>query len=412
MTLSNKAFKKLIVTDTLAAPPHAALCPHAEECGGCAFQHRAYPAQVAVKTNALRHLWQQLVPDYVPAEVVDTLSVVPSPDPLHYRTRMDYVATKQRFGLRRAGRFNYIVELTTCHLIPPAAFAAAYTVWQASQQWGMPDYNIRTHEGFLRYIVVRRSPTDALLLAAVTSDDASAAPLMPRMAELALAQPGVQGFHWLINATRTDLSFGEPRQHWGAALLPMPVGDVTLHIGPNTFFQNNVHLLLPLLDAVKDAVLDQPTPPQRVADLYAGVGAISLHLAPHVAHVVAVESHGESAALATSNAATNGIANVTSHAEDVLAFIEQQPANAFDTVVVDPPRTGLGEAVCRALRRLQPHRIVYVSCNPLTQADDVQHLAPDYRVVQMRGYDMFPHTPHVEMLAVLTRRGDPAENVV
>lgn len=412
MTLSNKAFKKLIVTDTLAAPPHEALCPHADECGGCAFQHRAYPDQVAVKTHALRRLWQELVPDAVPAAVVADLAVVPSPDPLHYRTRMDYVATKQRFGLRRAGRFNYIVELTTCHLIPPAAFAAAYALWQASQQWGMPDYNIRSHEGFLRYIVVRRSPTDNLLLAAVTSDDATHAPLMPRMAELALAQPGVQGFHWLINATRTDLSFGDPRQHWGAALLPMPVGAVTLDIGPNTFFQNNVHLLLPLLDAVKDAVLDQPTPPQRVADLYAGVGAITLHLAPHVAHVVGVESHPESAALATHNAAANGIANITSYAEDVQAFLERQPPGAFDTVVVDPPRTGLGEGVCRALRQLQPRRIVYVSCNPLTQADDVQHLTPDYRLHHLRGYDMFPHTPHVETLAVLTRWGDSTDNVV
>jgi tRNA/tmRNA/rRNA uracil-C5-methylase (TrmA/RlmC/RlmD family) len=314
---------------------------------------------------------------------------------------MDYVATKGRFGLRMRGRFNYVVELTTCHLIPQAAFDAALQVWQRSRELELPDYNIRSHEGFLRYIVVRRSPQNSWLLAAVTAEGNYAAE-MEQLAALALSQPEVVGFHWLLNDSLTDLSFGTLRRHWGAETLPMQVGDYTLHIGANTFFQNNVYLLLPLLDAVRDAVLAEPAISSwRVADLYSGVGAIALHLAPHVQHVVGVESFAESAELGQSNMALNGAANVRIQAADVLEFVRGQQENSFDCVVADPPRTGLGTEVCAELLRLKPRRIVYVSCNPLTQHDDVQHLLPAYRLTALRGYDMFPHTPHIETLAVL-----------
>jgi tRNA/tmRNA/rRNA uracil-C5-methylase (TrmA/RlmC/RlmD family) len=333
--------------------------------------------------------------------VVERFHVVPSPDPYHYRTRMDYVATKGRFGLRRPGRFNYVVELETCHLIPPAGFLAAQHVWQQALEMGLPDYNIRSHEGFLRYVVVRRSPQDHLLLAAVTAGR-DYAEQMAHLATIALEQPGVIGFHWLHNDGLADLSMGEPVQHWGAATLPMQVGQHTLHIGPNSFFQNNTHLLLPLLNAVREMVTVGDTiTPQRVADLYSGVGAIMLHLSHAVERIVGVESVAESSELARQNTVHNGVLNAVAHHADTLDFLRVQRPGSFDAVVVDPPRTGLGPDVCAELRRLAPRRIVYVSCNPLTQRDDLRQLAPDYRVIALRGYDMFPHTPHVETLAVM-----------
>lgn len=402
--LTGKAFKKLIHTQAAEGASVEPRCPHAGECGGCAFQERAYDDQVAAKAQVLRELWADMAPASLSPELASTLAVVPSPDPFDYRTRMDYVATKGRFGLRKRGRFNYIVELQTCHLIPPTAFEVAHLLWQRAQALGLPDYNIRSHEGFLRYIVVRRSPQNTLLLAAVTAEGDYAAE-MDTLADVALAQPGVVGFHWLINDSRTDLSFGAPRRHRGAETLPMQVGAQTLHIGPNTFFQNNVHLLLPLLDAVAAAVTAGPAaPPAHVADLYGGVGAIALHLAPHVGSVVGVESHPESAELARHNVARNGAGNVRIEAAEVLDFLREQPAGSLPCVVADPPRTGLGEAVCAELLRLAPRRIVYVSCNPLTQVEDVGMLTPAYRVTALDGYDMFPHTPHVESLAVLDAR--------
>lgn len=383
-----------------AAGPATPRCPHADECGGCAVQDRAYAAQVAVKRDALRAMWAGMLP----ADQAEAIDMIASPSPYQYRTRMDYVATKGRFGLRRSGKFNYIVDLHECHLIPPQAFAIARAVYERAMALGLPDYNLRSHEGWLRYVVVRRSPDDRLLLAIVTgtSDHAEA---VEQLAALALEHEAVVSFHWLLNDTLTDLSFGETLRHWGAPTLPMPVGERTLQIGPNTFFQNNVHLLMPLLDDVRSAVsatpcatADRQVP--TVADLYGGVGTIALHLAAHAGRITCVESVPESTALAAENVRANGIQNVAVVTADTGAFLHAQQPGSFDVVVADPPRTGLGPEVCAEIMRLRPQRLVYVSCNPLTQVTDAQMLLADYRLTALRGYDMFPHTPHMESLAI------------
>lgn len=416
MTLTPKLFRRQVVDAARAGEPATPICPHAPPlglCGGCTFQDRAYPAQLAAKQAALRGLWQA----DLPAAAIERVAIVGSPSPWAYRTRMDYVASKDRFGLRRGGKFNYIVDLHECHLIPPTAFATARNLYALATELGLPDYNLRSHAGFLRYVVVRRSPQDTLLLAFVTAaPDAEGqyAAAIERVAAHALAQPGVAGFHWLVNDSLTDLSFGAPLRHWGAELLDMQVGTRRLAIGPNTFFQNNVHLLLPLLDDVQSAVSSwQPAVNNAsnetsdalptVADLYGGVGTIGLHLASHVQHVTCVESVGESAALGARNIAASGAGNLRMVGADVLAFLREQSPGAFDVVVADPPRVGMGPEVCRELLRLRPRRIVYVSCNALTQLEDARALAGAYRVAELRGYDMFPQTPHLEALAILDR---------
>lgn len=414
MTLTPKLFRRQVVDAARAGEPAAPICPHAPPagfCGGCTFQDRSYATQLAAKQAALRALWQH----DLPSAQVEQIAMIGSPAPWAYRTRMDYVASKERFGLRRGGKFNYIVDLHECHLIPPAAFAAARAVYALATELGLPDYNLRSHAGFLRYVVVRRSPQDSFLLAIVTAAPDAAgryAAAIAQVAAHALAQPGVVGFHWLLNDTLTDISFGAPLRHWAADLLPMQVGARTLAIGPNTFFQNNVHLLLPLLEDVLNGVTDSQRSNVQtfkrsnvVADLYGGVGTIALHLAEHVAHVTCVEAVAESAALGAQNIAANGVANATMVSSDVLPFLREQAPGAFDVVVADPPRAGMGPEVCRELLRLRPRRLVYVSCNALTQLEDARALAAGYRLHTLRGYDMFPQTPHLEALAVFDAVG-------
>ena len=402
MTLTPKAFRRRIVEAVRAGEPAAPRCPHAPPagfCGGCTFQDRSYAAQVAAKRAALRELWA----NDLPGEILERVTMIGSPEPFAYRTRMDYVASKDRFGLRRGGKFNYIVDLAECHLIPPAAFAVARLVYERAVALGLPDYNLRSHEGFLRYVVVRLSPQGDLLIGVVTASRDYTAEL-EQIAALALAQPRVAGFHWLLNDTLTDISFGILIRHWGAATLPMRVGRYTLAIGPNTFFQNNIHLLLPLLDDVAGYIQGAA----RVADLYGGVGTIALHLADQVEQVVCVEAVAESAELAAQNVTANNVGNVAVVAAEVLPFLRDQPVGCFDLVVADPPRTGLGPDVCREVLRLHPRRLLYVSCNPLTQLDDARILASGYRVAELHGYDMFPQTPHMEALAVFERRAVPS----
>jgi 23S rRNA (uracil-5-)-methyltransferase RumA len=423
-TLTPKLFRRQVVEAARSGEPATPRCQHAPPlafCGGCTFQDRTYASQVAAKRAALQALW---VND-LPSNIVERITMVGSPEPFEYRTRMDYVASKERFGLRRGGKFNYIVDLQECHLIPPAAFAIARSIYEQAVALGLPDYNLRSHVGFLRYIVVRRSPQETLLLAAITAAPPpdQAVPYttaMEQLAAQALAQPQVAGFHWLVNNTLTDISFGAPMRHWGAPALEMRVGANVLAIGPNTFFQNNIHLLLPLLDDVTHAVtLDDRRQPKeqiasssivhspspiKVADLYGGVGTIALHLADQVGHVTCVESVEESAGLAERNIASNGARNVTMVAADVLAFLSDRVPGQFDIVVADPPRAGLGPEVCRELLRVRPRRLVYVSCNALSQLEDARALAAGYQVAELRGYDMFPQTPHMEALAVFERR--------
>jgi tRNA/tmRNA/rRNA uracil-C5-methylase (TrmA/RlmC/RlmD family) len=420
MTLTPKLFRRQVLDAARSGEATLPRCPHAppaDFCGGCTFQDRTYATQIAAKLAALRILWS----NDLPPAALDAITMIESPEPFAYRTRMDYVASKERFGLRRGGKFNYIVDLRECHLIPPEAFAIARGVYEHAMALGLPDYNLRSHAGFLRYIVVRRSPQATLLLAIITAaPDAEGiyAATIEQVAAHALAQPGVAGFHWLVNDTLTDISFGTPHKHWGVDLLEMQLGERTLAIGPNTFFQNNVHLLLPLLDDVAAAVTTDHRPPTTdqtpasvvsrqssvVADLYGGVGTIALHLAAHARHVTCVESVGESAHLAEHNIAANSVENVTIVAADVLAFLRAQAPGAFDVVVADPPRTGLGPEVCRELLRLHPRRLVYVSCNALSQLEDARALTLDYRLTELRGYDMFPQTPHMEALAIFERR--------
>jgi 23S rRNA (uracil-5-)-methyltransferase RumA len=421
MTLSPKLFRRQVVEAASAGEPVMPRCPHAPPlgfCGGCTFQDRSYQAQISAKRAALRALWAA----DLPAELLEQVSMVASPNPFEYRTRMDYVASKERFGLRRGGKYNYIVDLHECHLIPPEAFEIARSVYAWATALGLPDYDLRSHAGFLRYVVVRRSPQDTLLLAMVTAApdaDGVYAAAIEQVAEHALAQPSVEGFHWLVNDTVADMSFGTPQRHWGSALLDMRVGSRTLAIGPNTFFQNNVHLLLPLLDDVANTVTKDERRRTKeyeeqsfvlrpsslvVADLYGGVGTIALHLSDHVKQITCVESVEESAQLAERNVTANRVRNVAVVAADVLAFLREQSIGQFDVVVADPPRVGLGPEVCRELLRLRPRRLVYVSCNALSQIEDARALAAGYRLTELRGYDMFPQTPHMEALAVFDRR--------
>jgi 23S rRNA (uracil-5-)-methyltransferase RumA len=392
--MRSRDFKQLMQERVRRVDAVEPRCPHVGDCGGCAFQDREYAGQVAAKQQVLREI-------YAAGGFDLPLEVIAAAQPDQYRTRMDYVALKDRFGLRARGRFNYVIDLTTCHLIPPEAFTAVRTVYDRMRALGLPDYNLRSHEGFLRYLVVRRSPQDQLLFAAITNGTDFSSE-MEQTAATALAQPQVIGFHWLINDGLTDISFGRPHRFWGAAELPMTVGGRTLLVEPNTFFQNNVHLVERLIGDVAAEV--RAVAPQSAADLYGGVGTIAVQLADSVAHVDCVEEVRESTVLAGRNAALNGLTNINVVNADVAAYLREQQGQPWQCVVVDPPRVGLGERVTAELLRLQPQRIVYVSCNPLTQVTDLQQLSAGYTIASLRGYDMFPHTPHVETLAVLERR--------
>ncbi len=397
--MSSKRFQKAILkalkhTPRLDAWP----CRHFPECGGCAMQDIAYLDQLAAKRHALQELWGAALPE----ELLADYTVAPAVEPFGYRLRMDYVCSDDRFGLRVRKRFYAIVDLQECHLIPPSLFPLLRTVYTAARELGIPDYNVYHNTGFLRYLVVRRNVRDEWLLSFVTSEQAYEAQ-MDAVAEAARTA-GAASVWWLLNPRHADLSFGEPVKHWGAAHLPQYVLGRTLLMGPNTFFQNNVRGFEQILSYMTPFVAGA----DRLIDLYAGVGTIGICLAEHVGQVFAAELSDESVELAQRNIHLNRLdERVSVVRSDVAAVLDDARlarGSGNDVLIVDPPRAGLGPEVCGLLRERGPQRIVYVSCNALTQVVDYELLRERYDLVAARGFDLFPQTYHCEHVVVLERK--------
>lgn len=400
LRMSSKRFQKAILKALKRAPRLEQWpCRHFPECGGCAMQDIAYADQLAAKHQALLEIWGPALPEAVAAD----FAITPAPQPFEYRLRMDYVCSDDRFGLRVRKRFYAIVDLQECHLIPPALFAVLREVYTAARAAGLPDYNVYHNTGFLRYLVARRNVRDEWLLSFVTAER-TYEPEMERAAEAALAA-GATSVWWLLNPRHADLSFGEPVRHWGAEHLPQVVLGRTLLMGPNTFFQNNIGGFELILRYITPFVAGA----ERLIDLYAGVGTIGICLADQVKQVFAAELSDESVALAQRNVALNGLSDqVEVVAADVAAVLDdaRSARRAGDVLVVDPPRAGLGPEVCELLKQRGPQRIVYISCNPITQASDYALLEAQYQLTAARGFDLFPQTYHCEQVAVLERRAD------
>lgn len=392
-SMSKRMEKALIAALTPVARLDEWPCPHFPTCGGCVLQDRAYADQVAVKRTALLELWGALLP---PA-LHDAFTVTPSPDPFGYRLRMDYVCSDDRMGLRQRKRFFAVLDVQECHLIPPATFDLVRAVYNETRRLGIPDYNVYHGTGFLRYLVLRRNVRDEWLLAFVTSAHTHNAEL-EAAAQFALAQ-GATSVWWLHNPHQSDTSFGAPLAFWGAEHLPQYVADATLAVGPNTFFQNNIGGFEQILQFAQPHLAGAT----RLVDAYAGVGTIGIVLGREVERVVAMELVEESVGLLHHNLRLNGLDERTEVlAGDVAVLLRDFAWQPGDVAVLDPPRAGLMPPVCKLLNERGPQRIVYISCNAVTQLQDLA-LLPNYRITAARGFDLFPQTFHSEQVVVLER---------
>ncbi|GAC1537674.1 MAG: 23S rRNA (uracil(1939)-C(5))-methyltransferase RlmD [Herpetosiphon sp.] len=363
------------------------------------MQDRGYNDQLAAKRTALLEIMGQSLPDAIMADY----EVEAAPEELGYRLRMDYVCSDDRFGLRQRKRFYAVLDLLECHLIPPALFQTVRDVYGYIRSLGVPDYNVYHNTGFLRYLVVRRNVRDEWILGFVAAEQAHE----EQVADVAryAMQRGARGMEWILNSRQGDTSFGETIGRWGDAYLPQYVAGQQFLIGLNTFFQNNVRGFEQILAFCVPYVAGA----RRLVDLYAGVGTIGLTLGKGCDEVVAVELVPDSVALLHRNIALNPTVGRVEVVEgDVLRVLDGFAWRAGDVGIVDPPRAGLLPETAKRLREVGPQRIVYVSCNAVTQAMDLAILNETYEVVAARGFDLFPQTLHCEQVVVLDRRGAAA----
>ncbi|MCD8138748.1 MAG: 23S rRNA (uracil(1939)-C(5))-methyltransferase RlmD [Planctomycetaceae bacterium] len=384
-------------------------CRHFGDCGGCEFQDVPYERQVKAKVSAFGFIADTVMngfrekEDAAKADLLQrslsdvTVESEPSPLPLGYRQRMDYVFAFGKAGLRRVNRHRQVVDLEECPLLGDDGFAVFQEARRRAEAAGLESYDYMRHTGELRYFVVRRSRTGGILLSLVTKTES------PRDAVMAVLQSlydegRIVSGHWLHAPGLGDVSFGQRLDGVGDGSIAENLNGIKLRIGPNTFFQSN-----PAVAEKAYAAIQAFVPPgAEVLDLYSGVGSIALSVASGACRVTAVENVPENVALAEVNIRDNDIHNVRLLVDDSAAYLRYHPERP-DLLVVNPPRPGVEGDGMATIAALGPARLAYLSCNPFTLLRNLAEILDQYRIRSIRVYDMFPATRHFETLALLER---------
>jgi 23S rRNA (uracil1939-C5)-methyltransferase len=386
------------------APRVDAPCAHYPACGGCRFQDLAYEAQLDAKAqqvaDALTRIGRLTDVELEPAEPAESL--------FHYRNKLEYsfsgTVAEPVLGFHRAGRWDEVLDIERCWLTTHFGNAVRNAVKEWARSEGLAPYDQERQEGYLRHLVVRegRNTGQALVVLVTAPGELAAA---ESFLETLRAFPEIRSIHWAVNDSPAEVTNLPTRLLWGVEAIEEELLGLRFRIRPNAFFQTNTAMCEVLYRLAGEyAAL---TGEETVYDLYSGTGTIALSLARDALTVWGIESSEESVACAVENAELNGLLNAAFFAGDVGADLEElrDRAGAPDVVVVDPPRAGLAGKALRRIGRLAAPRLVYVSCNPTTLAGNAKELVSEwgYRLERVRPVDMFPHTPHVETIALFTR---------
>ncbi len=351
-------------------------CPYFGHCGGCLLQHLPYRDQIHFKEAKLNSILG-----------ID-VEVVPSSKIFGHRNRIDIVISTKGIGFRRYGTWWDVVDIEECPVFGPSSRRVLSSVREFINEEKLTLYEIGKNTGFLRYVVVREGKfTGDLMVNLVTSQG-----------DLPSSFPGyfeyADSLYWSVNRTQSDVSYGDVEMFWGREYITEELNGVKYLIHPNSFFQTNSYQAVNLLKEVA-ALVDGG----KVLDLYSGVGTFGIYVGREGASVEGIEMNPFAVEMARKNAELNGVDAKFEVGEDR----DVRNLSSYDTVIVDPPRAGLHLRLRRRLIHDGPENLIYVSCNPKTLANDLKELRERYRVEKVRGFDMFPHTPHVEVVVHLRR---------
>jgi 23S rRNA (uracil1939-C5)-methyltransferase len=412
VTKVKRGFAEGVVTQLVEASEARvdAPCRHFGTCGGCRFQHLAYEAQLAQKERQVRDALVRIgrFPD-PPLE-----PIVPASSEYHYRNKLEYSFTTTEdvvdLGFHRAGRWDEVIGIEECLLTTEVGNAVRLAVRDWAREERLEAYDQDTGAGYLRHLVVREGRnTGQVLVVLVTAPGESFE--TGYFVDVLRRFPEVRSVHWAINDTPAEQTNLPTKLLWGEDAIEERILGLTFRVRPSAFLQTNTEMASRLYELAREyAELEGD---ENVYDLYCGTGTIGLALAGEARAVWGLEISEEAVACAIENAELNGIENARFFAGNVGQTIEElrEEAGSPDVVVVDPPRAGLAGKALRRTGALGAPRIVYVSCNPTTLASDLQVLRDEYGYVleRCRPVDMFPHTPHVESVSVLSL-ARPSEN--
>lgn len=394
-------------------------CAHYEVCGGCQWQHLSYEGQLHHKEQIVHNAMQRIAK--VP--IAELLPILPAPDTRYYRNKLEFAFSNRRWltpeqlqdksiplmedvlGFHKAGAFDKIINIDHCWLQPEPSNAIRNGLREIGIRQGLSFYDPRANTGFLRQVMIRVATTgETLVLMSFGEEDEQ-----KRIAYLNAVMecfPEITTLIYCINTKVNDfVNDLDMHTYAGKGFIEEQLGHVRFRIGPKSFFQTNSRQGERLYHiAAQFAQLDGS---QNVYDLYTGVGSIALYLAKDARQVTGIEEVAAAIDDARENALLNQIDNCTFYAGDVKDILSPEFALTHgnpDVVITDPPRAGMHPDVVKLFLDLEAPRIIYVSCNPATQARDLNLLDAKYRVEKLQPVDMFPHTQHIEAVALLEKR--------
>ena len=379
-------------------------CPVYKRCGGCSLQHLSYDEQLKFKTKKVKDVLER-IGGFENADVNDAIGME---NPFHYRNKAQFPVREGKNGVEigfYAPRSHNVIDIESCLIQHPLNDKIIRLIREFIREENVSVYNETTGKGLIRHIVTRIGYVTKEVLICIVINGKSI-PKKERLIKKLSEVEGLKGIVLNINTKNTNVILSrETKVLWGQGFITDYIGDVKFEISINSFYQvNPVQTKVLYSKALELAGL---TGNENVFDIYCGIGTISLFLAQKAKKVIGVEIVEQAIEDAKRNAKINGITNaefIAGSAEEVIPKLYAEGITA-DVVVVDPPRKGCDEAVLDTIIKMQPKRVVYVSCDPSTFARDLKVLCSNgYEKGTAQPVDQFCHSGHVETVVGLHRK--------
>jgi len=395
-------------------------CQHFGVCGGCKWQMLPYPLQLKYK--------QQQVLDQLKrigqVELPPMNDILGSPHERYYRNKLEFTFSQRKYktveeieaagdgfipdepalGFHAPGLFDKVVDIYTCYLQEEPTNLLLDVLRKYATERNLPYYDYREHTGWLRNIVLRVARTGEILINLILQhDNAERKAILDHI----LANiPGITSLHYTINPKVNDTIYDlDVHCYHGKGYIEETLEDYRFKISPKSFFQTNTYQAEALYRVTREFA--GLTGTETLYDLYCGTGSIGIFCSKGAKKVIGIEVVADAIEDAKENAALNGLDHCLFYAGDVADICTDEffaQHGKPDVIITDPPRAGMHEKLIQQLLRMRAPKVVYVSCNPATQARDLKLLDEAYKVTKLQPVDMFPHTHHIENVALLELR--------
>jgi len=385
-------------------------CLHSDICGGCTMQNLSYEKQLQIKENYLKESMKRI--GKIDTANIRITSIVPSPDIHFYRSKIELAFGEDGhgiiLGMRKrvplSGKYAWdVTPIVKCNIFSNIIHKIIPLFTGFAGKNYLSAYNPLTGKGFLRHLILREAKSTGNMMVIIETAKGK----LPDMTELwqALVQevPNIKSLYRIINDQPGDvIHYERSFRFFGTSYITESMGDMSFRVYPESFFQPNpkaAHLLY-----VRLAEFVQHESNWKVLGLYCGTGPIETFLSQYAKEVIGVDSSHTNITTAKENCRMNRIENCAFHEGRVENVLKTLPLSNVDLLVVDPPREGISKEGLKLMFSIQPKRIAYISCNPSTLSRDLKEfLEQGYAIAEVAPFDFFPHTSHMETLAILGR---------